>query len=323
MSLKPYIQIARPDHWFKNIFMIPGIFLVIFFEPDFRPHINWIKLLLGFVSACLVASSNYVINEVLDAEKDKFHPEKKHRPIPSGLVKIPIAYAEWLVLAVIGVGVGLLVSIPFCLSVFLLWVMGLFYNVPPLRMKNKPYLDVLCESVNNPIRMAMGWYATGFGVGEGLVLSYFPTMSVLMAYWMFGAFLMATKRFAEYRQIGNPEQAAQYRASFGYYNDERLLESILFYCSLFAMFSGVFIARYRMELVLATPLVCLCIAYYLHLGFKENSPVQTPESLYKARKLMLLVTLAFAACVVLLFVDIPAFRDTFRAWGTMSQPGSG
>ena len=306
-SIGPYISIARPDHWFKNIFMIPGIFLVVFFNPEFASEINYLKIILGFVSACLVASSNYVINEVLDAPEDRHHPEKQHRPIPSGKVKIPIAYAEWLILGFVGFGVGYLVSIHFMLSAVLLWVMGLFYNVPPLRMKNMPYGDVLCESVNNPIRMAMGWYATGF-------LS-FPTLSVLMAYWMFGAFLMATKRFAEYRMIADAGRAADYRASFRYYNEERLLESIIFYTSLFAMFSGVFIARYRLELVLATPVVCLCIAYYLHLGFKADSPVQKPEHLWKEKKLMLLVAISFSACVFLLFKDIELLKDIFRTWG--------
>ena len=306
MGIVPYIKIARPDHWFKNVFMIPGIFLVYFFFPDEIEGVPWLSILIGFASACLVASSNYVINEILDAERDRFHPEKKTRPIPSGEVKIGVAWVEWLVLGVVGIGLGGLISLPFCLSVASLWVMGLIYNVPPVRMKNLPYGDVLCESVNNPIRMAMGWYATGVGS--------VPTLSVLLAYWMFGAFLMATKRFAEYRMISDPSRAASYRDSFKYYNEERLLESMLFYASLFAMFSGVFIARYRIELVLATPVVCLCMAYYLHLGFKKNSPVQTPENLYKAKKLMALVAVAGISCAGLLFYDIPVMQKAFRPW---------
>ena len=311
MGIIPYIKIARPDHWFKNVFMIPGIVLVYAFYPDAVDGIPALSIFLGFVSACLVASSNYVINEILDAERDRFHPEKQTRPIPSGEVKVPVAWFEWALLGAVGIGIGALISIPFCVSVALLWVMGLIYNVPPVRMKNLPYGDVLCESVNNPIRMAMGWYATGVGS--------LPTLSVLLAYWMFGAFLMATKRFAEYRMIDDPSRAASYRDSFKYYNDERLLESMMFYASLFAMFSGVFIARYRIELVLATPIVCLCMAYYTHLGFKENSPVQTPENLYKAHKLMILVALAGVSCIGLLFWDIEIMRELFPQWDVLQS----
>jgi len=306
MPLLPYLRIARPDHWFKNIFVLPGIFLVFFFDPGFISKYTVIKILFGFVSVCLVASGNYVLNEILDSEKDKFHPEKRLRPIPAGTAKVSIAYVECVCLAAAGLMLGLLISNLFFISVLALLVMGLLYNVRPVRLKDKPYADVLSESINNPIRMAVGWYSTGFDA--------MPPLSVLMAYWMFGAFLMATKRFAEYKMIGDPERAEKYRMSFGYYTEERLLESILFYAALFAMFSGVFMARYHIELVLATPLVAYSMAYYLHLGFKDNSPVQRPELLYHCKKLMAITGITFAACCILLLMDIPFFTHIFDPW---------
>jgi 4-hydroxybenzoate polyprenyltransferase len=306
MKIAAYLSIARPSHWFKNVFMVPGILLVALFD---RTYLGWDALpgiLLGFVAACLIASSNYVLNEILDAEKDKHHPEKCHRPIPSGEVSIPVAYAEWLLLAIVGVGLAFRVQPLLGVSGLLLWIMGGIYNVPPVRLKDVAYADVLCESVNNPIRLAMGWYATGY--------HYMPPLSVLMAYWMFGAFLMAMKRLAEYRMIDDPERAARYRRSFAHYNDEKLIESLFFYGAFFGMLSGVFMARYHIELVLATPLVAFAMAYYMHLGFKPNSPVQKPEELWKQKKLMVLVTLAFMSCTVLLLVEIPWLRSAVNPW---------
>jgi len=318
VNLKPYISIARPDHWFKNIFMLPGIVLVVWYLREttggawgeILGQINWIKVLIGIAATCLVASSNYVINEVLDAPYDRLHPEKATRPVPSGQVKVKWAYIEWIGLMIVGVGLGLLVNIPFALTLFFLWVMGCIYNIPPVRSKNRPYLDVISESVNNPIRLALGWYSTGILAPDSSVLH--PTLSVLLAYWMFGAFLMAVKRFAEYRMIDDPARAGEYRESFKHYNEERLIESLFFYGAFFGMMSGVFIARYRMELVLATPLVALCIAYYMHIGFRENSAVQKPEKLYREKKLMVLVAISFAVCTFLLLVDIPAFSEFFE-----------
>lgn len=300
MSLLPYIRIARPDHWFKNIFMVPGVLLVCFFRPSFVEPAMWWNVAAGFVSACLVASSNYVLNEILDAEKDRFHPEKKFRPIPSGEVCVPLAYVEWLALIAAGLGIGFSISAHFGSTAALLWLAAVLYNVPPVRLKDLPYADVLSESLNNPFRLALGWYSTGFGS--------MPPLSGLLSYWMFGAFLMAVKRYAEYRKINDAPAAEQYRKSFGYYNEERLIESIFFYGALFGMLAGVFMARYDAELVLATPLVALAMAYYIHLGFKPNSAVQYPERLYREKKLMLLAALAFGACVLLLFIRIPAFE---------------
>ena len=73
-------------------------------------------------------------------------------------------------------------------------------------------------------------------------------------------------------------------------------------------------ARYHVEMVLATPLVSLAMAYYIHLGFKPNSPVQHPERLFRQKKLMGLVLLAFLACAVLLYVRIPLFERAISPW---------
>jgi 4-hydroxybenzoate polyprenyltransferase len=181
--------------------------------------------------------------------------------------------------------------------------MGTLYNIPPIRLKDLPYADVLSESINNPLRMAAGWACSS--------LSSLPPLSILLAYWMFGAFLMATKRLAEYRAIGDPARAARYRSSFGFYSEERLMVSILFYTALFAMFAAVFMTRYRFELILATPLVALAMAYYLHLSYAPNSPAQYPERLYREPRLMVVCGAAFAACGILLFLDLPAFERLF------------
>jgi 4-hydroxybenzoate polyprenyltransferase len=221
-----------------------------------------------------------------------------------GRVSVPLGYVQWLVLGVIGLVLAFAVNVPVGLASAALWFMGIVYNTPPIRLKDRAYLDVLSESINNPLRLAVGWHACG-------TLKP-PTLSVVVAYWMFGAFMMAVKRFAEMRHIGDDAVAADYRLSFGYYNQPRLQMSILFYAALFGMFSGIFIARYRTELVLATPLVCIALAYYLRVGHRRNSLVQHPEKLYREPKLMVLVGLAFAACALLLFVDVPIVREFFR-----------
>ena len=159
--LKPYIQIARPDHWTKNVFMLPGVALAFF---DNTALLRWDilpGLVIGLAALCLLSSSNYVINEILDAPSDKFHPVKKKRPIPSGQIKLSVAYAEWILCGTAGLFLGWLVNIQFfCICIAYL-MLAWAYNIPPLRMKDTPYADVLCESANNPIRMLMGWYAAG------------------------------------------------------------------------------------------------------------------------------------------------------------------
>ena len=86
-----------------------------------------------------------------------------------------------------GASIACLINGPFLAVALTLWVMGVMYNVPPVRTKELPYLDVLSESVNNPLRLLLGWFV--------LIPDRFPPLSLILAYWMVGAFFMATKRF--------------------------------------------------------------------------------------------------------------------------------
>jgi decaprenyl-phosphate phosphoribosyltransferase len=302
-TLRGHLAICRMDHWFKNVFVFPGIVAAIGMNRVTIDGALFTRVLLGLISVCLVASSNYTINEVLDAPSDRAHPVKQTRPVPSGQVNVPLAYVQWLLLMVVGVGIGLLISVPFAITVGVLWVMGCIYNIPPIRSKDLPYLDVLSESVNNPLRMLAGWFIVGSdSVAPG---------SLLLSYWMIGCYFMGMKRYAEFRDIGDHARAAAYRKSFSHYTEHRLLISIMFYGSAAMLFLGAFVMRYRLELILAFPLVALVMAIYLALAFKPNSAVQRPEGLYREPTLMAAVVGCAVVAGILLLVDIPGLPQVF------------
>jgi len=311
-SLAPYVAIARPDYWIKNVFMALGVFLAYFYYPIALDGFAIVSLVVAVLATCLIASSNYCINEILDAPADVNHPTKRLRPIPSGLVKIPLAYAEWIVLGVIGLCLASTLNRPFLLSGSLLLVMGLIYNVPPVRSKELPYIDVLSESLNNPIRLLLGWFA--------VMPAEVPPVSLLIAYWMVGAFFMATKRFAEYRSIGHAGVAAAYRGSFRHYDEQKLLVSMFFYTTCFALFLGVFIIRYHLELILSVPLVAGFISYYLHIAFKAESAAQSPERLYREKGLVAYLVVCVVAFVALMFIQIPILYDLFNVTPSQVPP---
>ena len=299
----PYLQIARFDHWFKNVFMLPGIIVALFAQPELLTPSCFFRLLLAIIATGIVASSNYVLNELLDAQFDALHPVKKNRPIPSGRVNKTIAVIEWLALGVLGLFLASFLGGSFFKVALSLWVMGCIYNIPPVRSKDKPFVDVLSESVNNPIRLMLGWYATNIQI--------VAPVSLLLAYWMIGAYFMAIKRFAEFRMINDPAVSAAYRKSFVYYNEERLLQSIIYYATAFGLFLGIFLIRYRMELIVAVPLIAGFMTWYMHLGLHENSPTQNPEHLYKQRGFVLYCLLCCISLIVLLFLPIPILHEIF------------
>src|ERR1051325_5440676 len=97
-----HLAICRVDHWFKNVFVLPGIVAAIGVDPQHVSPRLWFNIVVGLASVCLVASSNYVVNEVLDAASDRSHPVKYARPVPSGKVNVPLAYVQWIALMIVG-----------------------------------------------------------------------------------------------------------------------------------------------------------------------------------------------------------------------------
>jgi 4-hydroxybenzoate polyprenyltransferase len=251
--------------------MLPGTAIAVVLSSI---PLDWFKLLVGIASTCLIASANYVLNEWLDAEFDRFHPLKKNRPSVVGGLNPTLVYTEYALLTVAGLGLGSLISVPFVMAAASLWFMAILYNVKPFRTKDRIYLDVLSESVNNPLRLALGWFV--------VVSVPLPPASLVLGYWMLGAYLMAVKRYAELRFIG-PESAALYRRSFKAYNEEKLLISILFYASSASFFLGVFLVKHRIELLITLPFIAVAFAWYLYIGMKPDSAASTPERLYLER----------------------------------------
>lgn len=303
LILAAHLRIARLDHSIKQAFILPGILLAIALSGrTLDLHLAWTTV-VGLISATLIASSNYVLNEVLDAPFDRLHPTKKLRPAACGLIHKGWAYTQWIGLMLVGMGMAWTISTGFAVSCAALWLMGCIYNISPVRSKDLPYLDVLSESVNNPIRFCLGWYI--------VTSAMLPPLSLLVAYWMLGAYFMALKRFSEYRQIDNPVLAGDYRKSFHFYTAESLLTSVVFYAAAAMLFFGAFAMRYRIELILCFPVVAWLMAIYFNMAFAHESPVQNPEKLYREPKLMIALGLCVILFALLLFIHIPWLTSIF------------
>jgi 4-hydroxybenzoate polyprenyltransferase len=303
--LLDYVRIARPEHWVKNIFMIPGVALALVLVHR-SGEVSILRIAMAIVSCCLIASANYTINEYLDAPFDRHHPLKRSRPGAEGRLNGRLVAVQYAALIIVGGLLAGAINIAFLATGLLLLVMGIIYNVEPLRTKDRQYLDVLSESVNNPIRFLLGWFAV-----TGAII---PPGSVLIAYWMGGAFLMGVKRYSEYRRIGDPAQAGLYRRSFRFYTENSLLLSSFFYAICSAFMVGVFLIKYKVEMLLSFPMFAVLFTWYLGIGLKADSAAQAPEKLYEERAFMGFAALTFAVVVALSFANLPALDGLMRPY---------
>lgn len=294
-----YLSLARPTHWGKHIFIVPGVVLAILLRPQPWPEVIG-RIIIGFVSAALIASANYVLNEWLDADYDAHHHSKSSRPAVTKDLSPTWVWFEYAALVAAGLGAALAVSALFFVVSGLFLLSGLVYNVPPFRTKELAIIDVLSESLNNPIRLTLGWVMVD--------PRSLPPGSLLLGYWTGGAFLMTLKRLAEYRSArakGRLETLALYRRSFQTYTEESLILSSFLYALLAAFFLAVFLIKYRIEYLLSLPIFAALFVSYLRVTLKQDSRAQAPEQLFRERTLVGLVALLALALLLLTWIDIP------------------
>ena len=298
-TLRPYVRILRVDHWFKNIFVLPGAVIAVALGAADRSVSGedlW-RCALGLLATCLTASANYVLNEWLDARYDRYHPVKKARAAVQQRLWAPGVLLLYGVLLAASTVLALGVSTPFVWVMGLFALMGLLYNVEPFRLKDRPFICVVSESINNPIRFAAGWFM--------LADAYLPPSSLILGYWAGGGFLMALKRYAELRHLGRTPELVQYRKVFAHYTPELLLLAVHLYSVACAFFIGVFLVKYRVEYLISLPFLAALMSWYYWIGLQPDSAAQYPEKLFEHRGFMLYFMFVSALLVVLLFVDVP------------------
>ena len=302
-SFLNYLSLARFDHVTKQVFIIPGIaFAYLLQNPHSALPIR--NIALGFLAAICIASANYVLNEWLDRDFDRFHPGKSQRVAVQYELHGWFVVGEWLVFLVLGLCSAAACNIVMFIAAGVFALQGLVYNVPPFRTKDKPYLDVLSESINNPLRLLIGW-----AMVDSTTL---PPSSIILAYWFGGAFLMAAKRLSEYREIAaqhGKETLEKYRASFAGYTEISLNVSCFVYGLLSSFALAVFLIRYRIEYILVMPLIIVLFGYYLALSMQAGSSAQNPEKLYREGGLILVVAAVVAVFVFASLVDLPLLNS--------------
>jgi 4-hydroxybenzoate polyprenyltransferase len=300
--LSDYIAIARPDHWIKHVLIVPGVVFAAIMSPDGSIDYASLgsRLIVCLLVAMALSSANYTINEWLDAPFDAMHPTKRARPAVHKKMSATVVFAQYLLLTCVGLLAAQTLGRGFGIVAMVFSVFGVIYNVQPIRAKDRAFLDVIVESLNNPLRFLFGWFA--------VTLHFAPPVSVLLAYWCGGAFLMAAKRVSEHRAIaatGDKRALAAYRPSFAVYTQSSLVTSCVVYAQGFAFMMAIFLLKYRIEYLAVVPFFVALFAAYMHLALTPDSAAARPEELMRRPAILIGAAVTMALFGALTFVDLP------------------
>jgi decaprenyl-phosphate phosphoribosyltransferase len=272
-----YVASLRLDRWPRSMAIIVGFAAVFLVHPEALRSLltagALAKVGLAFLLTWMVSTANYIINEITDAPFDAFHPGKKHRPLVQNEISVKVLLIGWtLLVAGALVAARLAYSRAFVISLAALLLAGILYNVPPVRGKDIPYFDSTLESANNPIRFLIGWY---------VLSGQFPPLSLLLAWWAFGNFLMVGKRVAE-KKFLTAEESSAYRLSLSRYSVPGLVAFMAVNGLLFLAMFVLFALRLGLKTFLyALPFILFYLIFFMVKSIQDRDAAEEPEKLLK------------------------------------------
>jgi 4-hydroxybenzoate polyprenyltransferase len=231
MQLRAIIDAGRPRQWLKNLLL----FVPIVFAGKLS---NWdilIAVSVGMVAFCLLSSSNYIINDIIDVDRDRKHPFKRHRAVARRALPENQALLVAIALLIAGLafsyGLGVLFFLSACTFVLLHWLLYYFF-------RSIPVIDVLSLAAGYVLRVYAGESLIGMYISIWLFLSVLS----------FSLLLAIGKRRAELSflqdQRTKPESVI---SSKGFKYSEKLLDAYV------AVFANATFLTYAYYTFLATP----------------------------------------------------------------------
>lgn len=296
-----FARLFRVDQWIKNLIVFTA---VIFSNELFNPLPFWHSF-WAFWLLCLLSSTSYILNDIIDYPYDRKHPVKKNRPIASGKISIQEGTFLLFVMTIVSLVLSLFFSLGFFVLALIFILLHFFYST---YLKKYPILDIFSISFSFMIRAFAGIVASGFHIPVWLMFTIF-----------FGSLFIATvKRDAELAAHG-----AETRSSMMFYKEHLLsfltntfaTTTIISY-SFYTYYEristseevGQFFNQYvpdfeaRKWMMVTIPFVVYGIARYAQLLYEQAEGEQPEQIITRDRPLIVAIALWALTVVLLLYV---------------------
>ncbi|MFP3904952.1 MAG: decaprenyl-phosphate phosphoribosyltransferase [Armatimonadota bacterium] len=287
------ISLGRPRQWTKNLI----VFAAIIFAGRFTDPESLLQTVIAFAAFCLLSSATYMLNDTLDFERDRRHPEKRNRPVAAGRIPVWEGYLLAVVTALFALTVSWFVS-PVGLG--FLWVALLYLALTTsysIWLKHIVILDVLAISFGYVLRAVAGAVAINVEISPWLIIC---TLLVTL-------FVALAKRRAE---IANMEDEAEnHRAALEHYSLDLLdqmvavvtASTVVSYC-LYTVDERTLQVVGTDKLVYTVPFVLYGIFRYLYLMHEKKLGGEPEKVLFSDGPMVATMLLYAASVIVILYL---------------------
>jgi 4-hydroxybenzoate polyprenyltransferase len=279
----------RPKQWTKNFF----IFLPLIFGKKLFVYPINLKVVAAFFLFSITSSVVYLINDIIDVEKDKLHPTKRLRPIASGKLMAQDAWTAAAILGAVSITCSFLLDIRFGMIVAAYLAFNFLYSII---LKDAVIIDVFCIGAFFLLRIIAGSVVANIQMSHWIIF-----MTVLLA-----LFLGFNKRRQELRVLG--EYAKSHRHILTQYNvyfiDQMVLviTSSIVVCYMLYTVDPETVKRFgSTHLIYSIPFVYYGIFRYLYLIHKLRKEGDPTRILLADNKMQLNLAVWLFICVAVIY----------------------
>lgn len=240
------VREMRPWQWYKQSLLLIGIV----FSKNLLDPAMWGRVGLAVASFCAMAGAVYIFNDISDVEEDRNHPTKRHRPIASGQMSVPVAAGFALVLVTGALSVGYALDLAFLLVVATYAVQNVVYST---YLKDVVLVDVLVIAIGFVLRAVGGVVAIDVYLSPWLVVCTF-----------LAALLLALgKRRQELETAENPADTRETLTEYTEKTIDQLLVVVM--ATLLISYSMYTFFRADHQMMLTLPFAFFGVFRYHHL----------------------------------------------------------
>jgi 4-hydroxybenzoate polyprenyltransferase len=287
--VKDFFLSLRPYQWTKNLI----IFAALVFAKELGDPQHLLLSVFAFLDFCLLSGAVYLLNDVVDYEKDRFHPIKKDRPIAAGRISRSFAATSGVLLYVSALLIAYLIHPAFFGIAIIYSAVSIGYTY---YFKNVAILDVMAISMGFVLRAVAG----------GVVIEVEASFWLLLCTFLLALFLALSKR--RHELVFLSEDATKHRTNLAEYSPyllDQMISVVTASCVLaYTLYtvSEETVAKFHTDkLSLTVPFVIFGIFRYLYLIHQKKEGGNPSLHLYSDKPLLISIILWVLACVGIIY----------------------